>query len=247
MNGPIILGIVIAVVFLLMKYPPQIGAFLTRLDKTVKKTGDGSPEEYKRYLLTAVLVFVGVAIAYWGVYSPIVEIPSIATVGSWSWEHLLPLFFLWGIIAALIALNAKRAAKTLQWVLAGVMCALFVVFPFLGLSLKTSGQKLGQQQSAINVAVPTEVVYGSTFTVPVPADGNSMCIKQGPKRGDITMFSGAGLVIHVIYEDKTTCIVGDQANQCPSVPKNIRCQYARDTTGEPNRVIYWYVHHQVQS
>ncbi|MDE1925380.1 MAG: hypothetical protein KGH79_04380 [Patescibacteria group bacterium] len=98
---------------------------MTNIGQTVK-TGNKTS-----FWWSIVLVLTGLAIAYWGMYSPIIETPSVTSVGSWSWAHSLPLLAFWGVLALLIKLNAKEAAKTLQWVLAVVVCMLLFGFPTL--------------------------------------------------------------------------------------------------------------------
>ena len=83
---------------------------------------------FVEYLWSILLVLGGAILIYWASKTQV----QPGDVGSWGWNHLLPLLIFWGISAALIALNAKAlgvAAKTLQWVLAGGMLMLFIVFP----------------------------------------------------------------------------------------------------------------------
>lgn len=61
--------------------------------------------------------------------------PDPVSIGSWGRNHWFSLLLLWGIAAALIALNAEKAtAKTLQWVLTGVVAAVLAIFPLWGLA-----------------------------------------------------------------------------------------------------------------
>ena len=144
MNGPIYLGILIAVIFVFWKYSADIKrtfAIVGKAARTSNETSASTPADTKKdgekpdplkllksNLVTALLVIAGAAI-FWGLYTPGLR---LSQVGDWSWDHWLWLLAFWGVIAGLIALNAKAleaTAKTLQKVLAGVMFMLFVGIP----------------------------------------------------------------------------------------------------------------------
>lgn len=91
---------------------------------------------YSKNIPSILLVIAGVVVFFVGIYNTTTwSNPSPASVGSWSQNRWFALLILWGIVAALVRLNAeKAAAKTLQWVLAGVVAAVLVVFPLWGLA-----------------------------------------------------------------------------------------------------------------
>ena len=89
-------------------------------------------EQYGGYMWSVLLVIVGGGAVLWGMYHPV----RLADAVQWR-EYWFPLLALWGFAAALVALNAKAlgaaAAKTLQWVLAGTVFALFIGLPLVNL------------------------------------------------------------------------------------------------------------------
>ena len=89
----------------------------------------GLLKKYGKYFWSALFALAGVAVFIWGLYTPGLRLPQ---VGDWSWNHWLWLLAFWGIVAALIALNAETlgtATKRLQEVLVAAMFLLFIGIP----------------------------------------------------------------------------------------------------------------------
>ncbi|MDP2665427.1 MAG: hypothetical protein Q8P23_02115 [bacterium] len=79
-------------------------------------------DRFKSNLLTVLLVIVGGGVVIWGIFHP-VRLSDTARL----WEYWFSFVVLWGVLAALIALNAKEKAKTLQTILAGIMVTTLVI------------------------------------------------------------------------------------------------------------------------
>lgn len=107
---------------------------------TPSTLGERASEWFMKYLWSILLVIAGIVAVSWVSNAQV----KPADVGSWSWNHPLQLLIVWGVIAAIIALNAGKAAKALQWVLAGVMLMLFVGMPIVNWAL---GEKSPSQQA----------------------------------------------------------------------------------------------------
>src|SRR3989344_3759057 len=97
----------------------KMAAEQSQLDKKSGTTG-GAPSApadesdkrskwFKSNLWSILVVIVGAVLVYWGFNTQ----ARPADVGSWNQDHWLPLLIIWGILAALIALNATgTTAKT---------------------------------------------------------------------------------------------------------------------------------------
>lgn len=143
MSGPILLAVLGLIIFLLWKYsehvkklwPSKAPPATTAGGATPTAPAPGSADEKAgriRLWWTIALAVIGVVVFYFGVYASAWESPNVADLGSKGRNHWLALLIVWGIGAAVIALNAKAlgaAAKTLQWLLAGIILAIIVVLP----------------------------------------------------------------------------------------------------------------------
>ena len=125
MNGPLLLLLIFVTIILFVKYQTHAKKVFAGASQTTEGLRGAVNN---KSVITALLAIVA-AVIFWGLYTLGLR---LADVGNWSWDHWLWLLALWGVIAGLIALNAKAlgaTAKTLQKVLMGVMFMLFVVVP----------------------------------------------------------------------------------------------------------------------
>jgi hypothetical protein len=216
-----------------MKLEPRAdGGTATTAPVTTPSSG-GWFTGYSKNIPTILLVIAGAVVFFVGIYKPTTAVwsnPSPTSVGGWGQNHWLALLILWGIVAALIALNACGAtAKTLQWVATGVVVAMLVVFPLWGL--------------ATSLAAPAHVTADTAQQPPqrrmlsVPANGYSNHVL--PPVGYATTFYGHGYTIHCVYSNGTEGVVGDQARPCKN--GEMLYQYVRDTSGQLNSVEYEFV------
>ncbi|OGM93797.1 hypothetical protein A2935_02675 [Candidatus Wolfebacteria bacterium RIFCSPLOWO2_01_FULL_47_17b] len=170
--------------------------------------------------LSILIVLAGAVVVYWGFNTQV----RPADMGSWGREYWFPLLILWGVLAALIALNAKAlgtTAKTLQKLTAGVMFLLFVVVPVIAWIAEdgSGGQELKKP------------------VLLMPANGDSPRVRTKP--GYAIDYTGSGFTIHCVYRDGSEGIVGDQTCPCRDGP--MRESYVRDTTGKANTATYVFI------
>ena len=162
---------------------------------------------YSKNIPSILLVIAGVVVFFVGVYNaPMWSNPSPARVGSWSQSRWLALLILWGVAAALVALNAEKAtAKTLQTVLAGIAVAALVVFPLWGWVTSPS------------VLTPKRAVAGSKIQLwtklVLPPERSSSDI-QFPV-GTHPVIDGDDVSIHYKYRDGREC-VSEKKEECPN-------------------------------
>ncbi len=211
------------------------GAYTATASGTSATTPPGRTGEerwYAKYLWSIVLVIVGVGLVYWGFNTQI----RPADAGSWSWNHWLPLLILWGIVSALIALNAKSlgaAAKVLQGVLMGVMFLLFIGFPAL---VWIKGDEKPSPQHATRSEVPLASSPQSTWPkLVIPASGESEQVVVPPSMR--TRMIGDQFRLRIVYQDGTECIL--PSPNCPAKPQ--RAVYAVNDSKEKNIVSYAFL------
>lgn len=175
------------------------------------------------------LIIAGVAVSIWGLYIPARwSDPSPVVIGSWGRDHWFSLILLWGIAAALIALNAEKAtAKTLQWVLAGVVAAVLVVFPLWGLATSPS-TTIAQQQ--VQLEMPT-------LTMPAGVGEESKRIPV-PYMKKVVM-TGEDFRFHCVYGDgsEESFLPGKEP---PCRDGDLPFVYATNLKNEENVVAYAY-------
>ncbi|MFA5998010.1 MAG: hypothetical protein WC814_01295 [Candidatus Paceibacterota bacterium] len=185
--------------------------------------GGGRLERLTPYWPSILLFLVGVGI-FWGLYTPGLR---FSQMGDWSWDHWLWLLALWGIVIALIALNAEAlgaAAKTLQTIAAVAMLLLFLGIPIWNWATSDTSSRQERERFAKSI-------------LSMPANGDSPRVSAPP--GYAAAFTGSGFTTHCVYTDGHEGIVGDTQNPCGSGP--MLYQYVRDTTGKPNSVTYKFV------
>lgn len=186
-----------------------------------------------KLIWNSLLVVLALLVLYFGILTPKWETPRPADVGMWSSSHWFWLLVLWGIVAALIWLNAcGTTAKTLQWVTAGVVAAMLVVFPLWGLATGPSAPTRATMESAQQ---PPQKRMLS-----MPANGDSARINVPVGYG--TAFTGHGFVILCVYGDGTEDEGIPDAHPCKSGP--LSYAFVRDISGQPNSVMYEFVRAQ---
>lgn len=191
-----------------------------------KKTGASTPpkqddqdekREYTiKYFWSILLVLAGGVLVYWGLDTQVRPVD----VGSWSADKWFPLLVLWGVLAGLIALNAKAlgaTAKTLQWVVMGAMLALLIAFPLWS-------WVVGEEKP-----VP--------LTLTAPASGDSQHIKAPPGYAVIFLGGEGSFDAYYGYAD------GVEVNTREEMPSDkrgveIMYSYVRDKSGKENTVTY---------
>ncbi len=214
MSGPILLLLVFVVIILLVKYQTHAKKVFADIGQT---TGGLKNAITTKSVITTLLVIAGAVLVYWGFNTQV----RPADMGSWGREHWFPILILWGVLAALIALNATGATmKMLQKVVAGVMLLLFVVAPVVAWIAKDGGNEQKLEPVLL-----------------MPANGDSPRIRTKP--GYAIDYTGSGFTIHCVYRDGSEGVVGDRAHPCKDGP--MLYQYVRDTTGKTNTATYAFV------
>lgn len=158
-------------------------------------------------VVTILLIVAAMVVSIWGLYIHAEwSNPHPATIGSWGRGHWFSLLLLWGIVAALIWLNAEKAtAKTLQWVLAGVVATTLVVFPLWGW--------------ATSPAAPAHAIAATRAT-----EWHQLNLAAGEESEGIEVPVGTrlafdgdeGIVLRTVYADGSMCITPREA--CPKKP-----------------------------
>lgn len=198
---------------------------------------------------------VGLMFIYWGFQNTQI---GLADAGSWGRNHWVPLLTFWGVGATLIALNAemlKKATRTLQWVLAGMMFMFFIGFPILGW-FGESKTPAGQKQSAA-VVQPERAMH----SVSTPATSAAVPLATAPKsqwlkltieprgRGDIQLPSGMHHFVvtgdkyrvHTVYADGRDCDTFGKET-CPDGA--VVEYYVSNDATEKNTILYAFVPQQ---
>lgn len=186
---------------------------------------------------TIALVVLALLVLYFGILTPKWETPHPTDVGMWSSSHWFWLLILWGIIAALIALNACGAvAKTLQWVLAGVVVAVLVVFPLWELATSPSAPAHATSRPA---EIPLVSWPRSSWPKLVIPKGEKVDISLPPGMHHVTVL-GNDYRLYSRYQDGHECSsFGEET--CPDgavVDYSVENESERE---EPNTVFYAFV------
>ncbi|MFA5744774.1 MAG: hypothetical protein WC887_01010 [Candidatus Paceibacterota bacterium] len=194
------------------------------------KDDQTNPNWFKNNLWTVILVLVGVVIFIFGIF--LKKSPDLADVGSWSRNHWLTILILWGIIAGLIALNAGKAAKTLQAVIATIVFALFIGFPIIGWvadSGSTDQHRAVSAQASIPLASAPVAEWPKII---LPPGGKSELIPV-PSGMHIVM-NGDDFLLHNVYTDGHESAFGEPS--CVDGP--LAGAYATNKTRKTNIVSY---------
>ncbi len=187
-----------------------------------KTAGKGEePGWFKKNWPSLLLVVVGAGLVIWGFNTPV----QPADVGSLSRKYWLPLLVIWGVGAALIALNpetVKKAAGVLQLVLFGAMFMLFIGFSVIGWFGGSSSPRMDVNKQSEKV-----------LTLSMPANGDSPRLRGDA--GQKISFTGTGFTTHCVYADESEGVVGDPVRPCKDGQLYV---FVRDTSGKPNMVSY---------
>lgn len=174
-------------------------------ENTGAKKKRGS-ERMIEHLPSFLVIAIGTMFIYWAYHSSL----HPADVGSFGYEKWLTLVFItWGVLSALIALNAEKAvAKTLQSVLMWVMLALLIVLPLWSWVVTPSAPVYASQR-AVSVETPVVTAPQSiwpTLAIPVGVGVKTELLPVKPD-GHL-VFKGNNFQIHNVYLDGHECIDG---------------------------------------
>ncbi len=186
---------------------------------------------FAEYWLTILIALVGAGLAFWAFNAQV----QPEDVGSLAWKHWLPFLIIWGVGAALIALNAetlKKAAGVLQAVLAGTMFMFFIVIPLL--ARVTSPPTAGSQAHTMRNTIPLASSPQETWpSITIGPDGKSDRLPAPP--GMRVVVKGNNFLSHYVYADGNECSFG---SNCPA---NIIALYFTNTSKiSPTLVMYAY-------
>lgn len=232
--GSLYVGTLFLALFLFWKYPERVKKVFASAGKITGgiKNPLGRAANGKGFFAFLLLV-AGTAIAYWGVYTSIIESPSFSTLGNWSRYHWLPLLLLWGILAALVAIYGKGWAKTLQKVLVGTMLLLFVGAPIIGSFVDAGHRGFPGSRYNLHSDIPLASAPQSSWPkLVIPAGGRSELVPVPP--GMYIVMAGSGFINHTIYRDGHECSFS--GTQCPGGA--VAGNYATNETQETNIVSY---------
>lgn len=172
-------------------------------------------------------LFVGlIGVAFFcSTYTPGLKVGEI---GSWSWDHAIPLLSFFAIIFILIWIWAARmgvaTTRTLRIAFATIVVLLFLVAPleerFRGVfnphDKTTTGLPNGAPTSALPQDAPNltwawHTPMADWPKVPVPARGDSVHVPS-VLGGHIVW--GRGFTVHYVYSDGHECTIGDTGQSC---------------------------------
>ncbi|MCR4276083.1 MAG: hypothetical protein NUV90_01730 [Candidatus Parcubacteria bacterium] len=168
----------------------------------------------------------GAVALYWGFNTQM----RPADVGSWSYDKWIPLLIIWGIGAALIALNAKeKTAVTLQKVLTWVMLALLIALPVWFWIVTPSTNPQQATRSEVPLASSPQSSWPKLV---IPANGKSERIPVPP--GMRIVMAGNKFLLHNVYRNGNECSFNQS---CPDVGA-VAGNYATNEAQETNIVAY---------
>ncbi len=189
---------------------------------------------FAKHWLSILIAIVGMVLMIWGF--------NIQTqpedVGSLSRKYWLPLFVIWGVGAALIALNAetlKKSAGVLQWVLFGAVFMLFIGLPVIGW-FGGSGEKTKVVAPISQQVVPLASLPESDWPkLVIPAGGKSEIISRPSGMG--VKLKGYQFLDYSVYPDGTECSM-QLSGSCPQGSYGV---YVKNQTSRTNVVSYAFV------
>ena len=158
-------------------------------EKSGEEKSEGKIMKVLKWLLkhfwTAVLVLAGLAIFYFGMYTPSWDSPSLASTVAWARAHWLAVLAFSSIIFVLTTIYEKvlkEVGEGLQWVLGVALFMLFIGFPiwvWLVEPSKPVASAVSQMQRQCTARQPCalEESDGSTDRVPVPP-GKTVCFEK---------------------------------------------------------------------
>lgn len=209
-------------------------------------------ERVMAHLPSILVAAVGMMLIYWGFQNTQI---GTADAGSWARNHWVPLLTFWAVGATLIAINAemlKKAAGTLQWVLAGMMFMFFIGFPTIGWfgGSNSPEQKrtaaVTQQQQPERAAYSTPPASTAVPLVTEPKSGWSRLSVEAGGRGYIQLPSGMHHVVvtgdkyrlHTVYADGHECDTFGRET-CPDGA--VVEYYVSNEATEKNTILYSFV------
>jgi len=239
MSGPILLMVLIAVIVLIVKYPTHTKNVFANVGKAVKavngnpaatKPGNGGEQEwFRKNLWPILLAIAGAVILYFGLYVSKWENPSLRSSVSWTLEHWLWVLLFAGIIYFLIGKISGVTAKTLQFLLMGVLFMLFIGFPVWTCFVEWYNTPSSSRSHSQNE---------SAQILKVQANGDS--IRLNPPVGVWPEFTGNGFEARCVFPDGHEGSYIDPRNPCTGGYTSV---YVRDLSGSNNEVTYKYVRH----
>lgn len=160
---------------------------------------------YIKYLWTILLATALIVVLFFGVFGALLTNPSFADIGTLVRGHWFWFIVSWGILAVIIAINAKgKTASTLQTILCGV-----VVFALL-IAWKNPGSNDQPEIPAqAGVSVQTSITLASMPVAEwpkliIPAGGISRRIPLPLGMHHITVI-GNVYRLHSVYQDGHEC------------------------------------------
>lgn len=212
--GTVILIALCFLIVLSVRNPTYTKQLLAGVGQTMKGVVNGAKSasgNNLKWVWSIAIVIIGIGAAYWAYHSSL----RPADVGSFGYEKWLTLVFItWGVLSALIALNAEKAvAKTPQSVLIWVMLALLIVLP-LWSWLATPSVPVYASQRAVQVQVPLASSPQSSWPkLAVPANGKSEIIPL--PSGMRVVWAGYQFRNYTMYPDGHECAFNG-TTPCPN-------------------------------
>lgn len=165
-------------------------------------------DKLKSNIWTVLLIVVGGGVVLWGFYRPV----HLTAVMSWR-EYWFSLVVLWGVLAALVAINAEKAmAETLQKVLAGVMIALLVVLPIWA---RITSPSAPPTERATRSEVPLATSPQSEWPKLVIPPGGKGVIQYSEEMVGKHLVLGGKFVLHSVYSDGRECTSEESCEDGP--------------------------------
>ncbi len=150
-----------------------------------------------RNIVTILLICAGAAIAGFGLYGSAWKTPTLKELGTWAEAHWFWVLVGWGVLAGIIAVNAKplgKAAGVLQNTLAWITIALLVAAVATAVITSLSGGSHTTAQAAVPLGDYQPITMspgGKTELVLIPL-------------GATTDIIGTNAHVHVVYTDERT-------------------------------------------
>lgn len=203
--GTIILIALCFLIVLSVRNPTYTKQLLAGVGQTMKGVVNGAKSasgNNLKWVWSIAIVIIGIGAAYWAYHSSL----RPADVGSFGYEKWLTLVFItWGVLSALIALNAEKAvAKTLQSVLMWVMLALLIVLPLWSWVVTPSAPVYASQR-AVQVQVPLASSPQSSWAkmlISASEEPKRILLPLGMHHINV---AGEKYLLHTVYADGHEC------------------------------------------
>lgn len=167
----VILAILVVAGIVLWKFRVQVKDFFARRAAAASATAPGTPAPgtpgtggkkmawLAKYFWTIVLVVAGLAIFYFGMYTPTWDSPSLASTVAWARAHWLAVLALSGIIYALTSIFAKamkEVGEGVQWMLTASLFMLFIGFPIWVWLVEPSSKPVASVSAPATASAPSK-------------------------------------------------------------------------------------------